>query len=219
MSETALFKAIRAGDVDTAAVLIDGDPGLAAALDETGVSVLMQALYHRQDAIARAIRVHRSRLDLFEAAAFGDLDEVRRHLQARDTDLDMYSPDGFTALGLAAFFNRPEITALLVQAGAEVMKRSDNPMQVAPIDSAAAAGALETLDVLLSAGADPDSQQAGGYTPLMSAAMLGNLAMAQRLLAAGADPGVRSDDGRRAADFAREKGHMELAQRLGFTGE
>jgi uncharacterized protein len=213
MSETALFKAIKAGDAAEISAMLEADPSLAAARDETGVSALMQAIYHQREDIARAIRSCRERLDLFEGAALGDLGEIRRHLD-NGADVDARSPDGFTALGLAAFFNRPEVVALLLQEGADPMARSDNPMLVAPVDSAAAAGAMEALDVLLAAGADPDSRQAGGYTPLMSAAMLGNLRMAQRLLAAGADPSLRSDDGRTAADFARGKGHQELAQRL-----
>jgi uncharacterized protein len=216
MSETALFKAIKGGAADDVAALLDSDATLASAIDETGVSALMQALYHRQDDIARRIRTQRSQLDLFEAAALGDLDEVRRLLDG-GADVDRKSPDGFTALGLASFFNRPEIAVALIQSGADVMVRSDNPMQVAPIDSAAAAGAMEVVEVLLAAGADPNSRQSGGYTPLMSAANQGNLRLVQRLLAADADPSLRSDDGRLAADFARAKGHLELAQRLSFT--
>jgi ankyrin repeat protein len=216
MGETALFKAIKAGDAEAVASLLAADPKLASARDETGVSVLLQALYQRRDEIARLLRAQRSRLDLFEAAALGDLAEVRRHVE-EGADLRATSPDGFTALGLAAFFNRPEVVALLLQAGADPDARSDNPLQVSALGSAAASGALEAVEVLLASGADPDARQAGGVTPLMSAANQGSLRLAQRLLAAGADLSLRADDGRLAADFARDKGHLELAQRLGFT--
>lgn len=177
-------------------------------------SPVLAALYEGDAERARAAADRRA-LDLFEAAAVGDRTRVEELLAADPASAAAVTPDGFTALHLAAFFSGDaDIARALVAAGAPVSQAADNDMRVTPLNSAAAADAREVAAVLLDAGADPDAAQAGGYMPLHSAAANGDTALVELLVARGADPERANDDGRTPADFADERGHADLAARL-----
>jgi ankyrin repeat protein len=177
-------------------------------------SPVLAALYERDTEGARAAADGRA-LDLFAAAAIGDRARVDELLAADPAGAAAVTPDGFTALHLAAFFARDaDIARALVAAGAPVDMHAANDMRVTPLGSAAAAGARAVAEVLLEAGADPTAPQSGGYTPLHSAAANGDAALVDALLARGAEPAHAADDGRTPADFAAERGHPGLAERL-----
>jgi ankyrin repeat protein len=177
-------------------------------------SPVLAALYERDTERARAAADGRA-LDLHEAAAIGDRARVEELLRADPAGAAVPTPDGFTALHLAAFFSRDAaIARALVAAGAAVDAPADNDMRVTPLNSAAAADAREVAAVLLEAGADADAAQAGGYTALHSAAANGDAALVDLLIGHGAQPGRAADDGRTPADLADERGHPEIAARL-----
>jgi ankyrin repeat protein len=177
-------------------------------------SPVLAALYERDPERARAAADGRA-LDLFEAAAIGDRARVDELLAADPASAAAVTPDGFTALHLAAFFaGDSDIARALLGAGAPVDVHAANDMRVTPLGSAAAAGARDVASALLDAGADANAAQAGGYTPLHSAAANGDPALVDMLLAHGAEAARVADDGRTPADFAAERGHPELAERL-----
>ena len=70
---------------------------------ENGVSTVIYALYVREPDIARLLAAAKSRLDVFEAAALGDATALAAILAADPLAAVDWSPDGFTALHLAAF--------------------------------------------------------------------------------------------------------------------
>ena len=115
-----------------------------------------------------------------------------------------WSPDGFTALHLAAFFGRETVAATLLEHGADVNAVARNPLRVQPLHSAAAAGHTPVARLLLEYGADPNARQEGGFVPLHAAAQAGNDELYELLLASGADQDAATDDGRTAADFRAE---------------
>jgi len=180
----------------------------------------MQALYEgrRDDAAKLAADVA---LDQFEAAALGDVNQLRSVLADDEagTDVDRRSDDGFTALHFAAYFGTADAAAVLIDAGADVSSVADNDMQVQPLHSAAASRSLATSRLLLAAGASPDARQTGGFTPLHEAALHADVELIQLLLEHGASTAVRNDDGQTPADLARAEGHddisMQLEARLG----
>jgi uncharacterized protein len=210
-----IFEAIATGDLERVQNLLVGDPAVATARDEQGLSAVIQATYHGQALIVDALLAADPELDVFEASAVGRTERVRELLE-RDPDLvSSFSPDGFTPLHLAAFFGHVEIARLLIAGGADVGAVARNPMRVQPLHSAAATSQLEIARLLIEAGADVNEQQELGFTPLHAAAQNGDLELTRLLVEHGADPERATEDGRRAADFAGERASKELLALLG----
>jgi ankyrin repeat protein len=113
-----------------------------------------------------------------------------------------YSADGFTPLHLASFFSQPAAVEELLKNGADPNAVATNGSKLAVINSAAASNNAELVKMLLREGANPDSQQAGGFTALHAAAQHNNAEMVQALLDSGADASLPADDGKIAADMA-----------------
>jgi ankyrin repeat protein len=179
------------------------------------LSDLLEALYRGEaDHVVELLAAGRE-LDVFEAAAVGKTERLRRLLD-EDSDLAAaWAEDGFTPLHLAAFFRRPDAARLLVERGAPVDVVARNPdIAVTPLQSAVTAGEEETAALLLARGADPNFKHGGGFTPLHAAAHHGSERLVELLLAHGADRELADDEGRTPAAYARAAGHEELAARL-----
>lgn len=213
-SSDELFVAIDAGDVDAVRSLIGEDAAIATARDAEGVSSLMRARYRSDAEITGAILAAAPALDVFEAAAFGNLGRLAELLAADASLATAYSADGFTALHLAAFFGKPEAAELLLVRNADVDARGRGWMTGTPLHSAASANHTDVATVLLNAGADPNTKQAGGWTPLHAAAMNGNRELVELLLAHGADPAATNDDGATVLALAEGKGDADAVARI-----
>jgi ankyrin repeat protein len=207
---TDLFAAIHANNLEGVRLLITAEPGLLTAVSPTGLSPVLFATYYGRPEIMRLLVQSGAPLSVFEAAATGELAPLLAHLEAQPDLVNAVSPDGFSPLGLAAFFGREEVTAELLARGADVNWPSTNAMRVQPLHSAAAGNHTALALRLLAAGADVNAAQHGGFTPLMSAAQNGNAALVEALLAAGADRTATTEDGRDAAALAREEGHAAI---------
>jgi uncharacterized protein len=215
----SLVEAIKRRDEEGARQALAADPSLAGERDQHGVSALLLALYHGEPALAAEIARRRRDLDVFEASATGDLERVRE-LVAKDAGLvNGLAQDGFTPLGLAAFFQRSEVVAFLLDAGADPNLASRNALQVRPLHSAVAGGPdLDVVRLLLDAQAEVDARQRHGFTALHSAAQNGALPQVELLLARGADPGALTDDGRTALSYAEEARRPSVVERLRRAG-
>ncbi|MEX1023961.1 MAG: ankyrin repeat domain-containing protein [Planctomycetota bacterium] len=207
----AFAAAIRDGRRDAVESALAQDLALAATRGPDGVSLVLTAYYHGRPEFAELLLEHRDALDVFEAAASGDLAELRRVLAADPGLVDARSPDGFTPLHLAAFLGRPRAVRVLLAQGADADSVAGNPSAVTPLHSAAASRRADVVRVLLAGGADPDARQAGGFTALQSAALHGDVAMTTALLAHGADPALAAEDGRDALAMARESEAASVA--------
>jgi ankyrin repeat protein len=208
----SIVESITAGDGAGALAVLRDHPEQAGAVDAAGVSALALACYRGMGDVVEAIRGLRP-LDLAEAAAVGDVRRVGE-LLAAGTPVDGRSPDGFSPVQLALFFDHPAAAAVLLRAGADVDAAATHPMGVAAVHAAAASPTGAGLALAVAVGADLDATQSGGFTPLHEAAHRGDAAMAELLLAAGADATRRTDDDRTPADVARTDGHPDLATRL-----
>jgi ankyrin repeat protein len=216
MASTAdgLFDAIERADGAEVRRILDADPSLAAARDTHGVSALMRALYRLDLGLVDAVKDRVEELDVFEAAAFGDLDRLTTLLDDEPALVTSYSGDGFTPLHFAAFFGRPEAAALLVARGAEVDAFGRGWMTGTALHSAVSRSRSDIVRILLDAGASPGVRQSAGWTPLHSAAANGDVASVESLIAAGADPTATNDEGRSVLDMATERGDDATIERI-----
>lgn len=199
---TELFDALRSGDKAAVRRLLATSPQLARERTDDGISAVLWAVYVGEPVLAEHVARAAGTLDVFEATALGKTGQLASLLAADSQAATAFSPDGFTALHLAAFFGQPAAAAMLISAGAELDVRSTNTMRLTPLQSATAGRRPQVVRLLLVNGADPTLPQEGGFTPLHSAARGGDIESATLLLDYGADPDQPADDGRTAAHMA-----------------
>ena len=212
-SASDMMAAVAAGDSEGVSALLAEDPSLVNSRGEDGVSAVLLARYRSDRATMDALLAADPDLDIFEGAALGRIDRVRAALDDDPLAVRAFSPDGFTALHLAAFFGKPEIARALLDAGAPVDAYTTNDLANQPLHAAAAGRHLEVCRLLLAAGADVNATQHGGYTPLHEAAQHGDIEMVELFLSAGADPTAQVPEGT-PADMADAAGHPDVARRL-----
>lgn len=213
-TDEALFEAIERDDAREVRRVLADAPTLATSRDEHGVSALMRARYRSDDAVIAALRERIDRLDVFEAAAFGDVAGLAELVDLDPALTTSYAADGFTPLHLAAFFGHPEAAGLLLERGAEVDAFGRGWMTGTALHSAVSRMRTEVVRLLLAAGANPNVRQSHGWTPLHGAAHNGDLTSVDALLDAGADPAARNDEGRSVLELAEEAGHAETIERI-----
>jgi ankyrin repeat protein len=207
---SALFDAIKAGELDRVKAMVSADPSLVDARDAGGTAILT-AVYHRQKEIVNLLVARGAALSLFEAAAAGEIERVERLFGESPAAVNGYSPDGWTPLHLAAFFGHAKIVELLLAHGADVAARSHNPNANTPLHAALAANQKMAAGLLIGHGADLNASDAGGWRPLHLAAANNNLDSMRTLIAQGAETNTANNDGLTPLAIAEQKNHREAS--------
>jgi hypothetical protein len=142
-----IFELIDAGDAAGLRDLLDRDPAAAAAVDEQGLSAIMRASY-RGGEIFDAVRAADPPLGPFDRIIVGQSDGL--------PGPDDWTPDGFTALHMAAFVDNVEAARKLLDAGADPnVYATASFARVTPLGTCRFAHAHRVRELLLDYGADP----------------------------------------------------------------
>ena len=209
-----LIEAIKGGRQDEVGRIIQEEPGALTVRDASGASPLLLAIYHQKHDIANMLADAVGTIDIFEAAALGRVERIRQLLREDAALASAYSPDGFPAVGLAAFFGQLDAVKTLIAAGADIHAAANNALKVQAIHAAVASKNLDIVRAVLEAGADPNAAQQQGFRPMHEAGSSGSRELAELLLKYGGDPAVKNDEGKSTIALAREKGHADFADWL-----
>jgi len=131
------------------------------------------------------------------ASIAGDVVMLRQMFETHGRSyLDCISPNGGTALHLAAWHGREEAVRQLLTWGAKVNVHDGNG--ITPLSEAVMGGHLGTVNVLIDHGADPNILKCDGDTPLYEAAYQGREDIVKALLDGGAETNLIVGKGRPA---------------------
>jgi ankyrin repeat protein len=148
----------------------------------------------------------------FEAARQGDVVLLREYVQS-GFPVDVRTPQGYTALILAAYHGQEAAVLELIALGADACAR-DNRGSTATM-GAAFKGELTVAKLLLDQPcAKADDRNSEGQTAAMYAALSGNTRLLDLLRQRGANLAVRDAQGRSAASIAHEQGADALARSI-----
>jgi ankyrin repeat protein len=202
-------------DVGALEKKLAGAPETFRLRNEAGETLFLYCVFRGRTKCAELLK-RRGGQSSHEAALAGDASRVTALAKAAPWSVDTLSPDGWTALHLAAFLGQGEALVALLEQGADARTFSRAMEQNLPIHAAAAGRRIDKASFakLVAATGDPDALQKQGYTALMIAAANGFADAIDVLLEAGADKTRKTPDGKTAADFARERGHDALAAKL-----
>ena len=188
-----LLLAVTDGDVETVRRLVSEDPSLASARDGSGLHVVLVALFNQHREVADVLLAADPELGVLEAAATGRADRLRELLDGDPALANAFGDDGFQPLGLACFFGHVEAARVLLDRGADPNSLARNEhVQAGPLHSASASEnkgedvRYELCALLLDHGADPNLEQAGGFTALDAARQNGDERLERLLLERGA---------------------------------
>jgi len=215
MDTKELFALADGDDADGLEKALKGAPETFRIRNEGGETLFLYCVFRGKTKCAELLK-KRGEQSLHEAALAGDAERVAALATAAPWSVDTLSPDGWTALHLAAFLGQGGSLIALLDHGADARIFGKAFESNLPIHAAAAGRRIDKASFakLVAATGDPDVLQKAGYTALMIAAANGFTDAVDVLLAAGANKMIKTPDGKTAADFAQERGHEGLAKRL-----
>ncbi len=152
---TALYHAAHDLKLEAVDLLLNRGADVNARFPD-GQTAVGTAITHSWDeagpAVVARLRAAGAALDLIDACIVGDVDRVRSQIAAHLEQLRARR-SGETALHVAARWNRPDVAALLLEAGLDVNLPADD--EATPVDAAASWGRTAMVDWLTARGGVP----------------------------------------------------------------
>ncbi|MCE9560061.1 MAG: ankyrin repeat domain-containing protein [Armatimonadetes bacterium] len=213
MRTSKFFEAIVMGDIASVRFLLEQDQSLTNET-ESGATPILTACYNGQIQIAELLRQYTPKLSIYEAAAMGDIHQLRDLVKTEPALLVTFSKDGFTPLSLACYFGHEQCVTYLLENRADPDVQSKNQLRVGALHSAVANGNVGIVEQVLERKADPNLRQQGGNTALHSAAQTNRLEIARLLLKHDAKPDIANDLGKTPHDLATTSGSKEVEMLL-----
>jgi ankyrin repeat protein len=210
MGPEEVIDAAKNGDESRLTQIVASNPELASARAGSGETPVMAALYRGHHAVVDLLVAAGARLDIFAAAALGDMPSLEAAIAADPAAVNTFAYDGWTPLHLAAFFGRKPAAERLLAAGAGLSTFSRNALRNTPLHAAVAGGHVDVSLLLIEAGADVNVADAGGHTPFHIAAEGGYVPVARALFARGADAHAVDAEDRTPLARAVARGHAEI---------
>ena len=124
----------------------------------------------RDTRIVALLLAHGATQDLTVAAALGDIDQVRRILDAAPERISETRPSGRRPLSAAIEAGHDAIARLLLERGADPNWREPTAPKGRALHAAASAGKRELVELLLTRGADPNSDVDSSGNAVVAAA-------------------------------------------------
>lgn len=165
-----LHRAVGGGVHELAALLLDRGANVHAILSSarglaggfwTDLQAIDLAIWHgRRPGDRRMIRLlleHGATCDLTVAAALGDIERVRRMLDAEPQRIRETRPSGRRPLAAAIEAGHDSIARLLLERGVDPNWGEPTAPKGRALQTAASAGKRELVELLLACGADPNS--------------------------------------------------------------
>lgn len=155
-----LFEAVKTGDAEALAALLEGNRGQVAARDANGWTPLHLAAFYGHEAAVRALLNKGAEVNALSdnplrntplhAAAAGKHAGIAKLLVERGANVDFPQHSGWAPLHAAAQHGDMEMARALIDAGADPGVRADNAQR--PIDLALLKGHQEMVEFLESNG-------------------------------------------------------------------
>jgi ankyrin repeat protein len=213
--EDELLAAVQKDDADRVRALLERNPLIGRMRTPNGTLVLTAAYHGATHALQVLLdRTPEDALGLHEAAAIGNARRLKTILGQSRARVNTPNPEGFTPLGLAAFFGHLDALKVLLENGAEVNAVAPSRFANTALDAAVSGDHADIVKALLAARSDPNIRSEGTYTSLHKAAAHGNLEVVRMLLESGADPKAVREGGLTPIDDARAKGHSAVVDLL-----
>ena len=153
-----------------------------------------------------------SSVPLYHAARLGFRDLAAHLIAEHPEHINARGWGGFAPIHVAASAGHVDISALLLERGADADSR--NNYNQTPLHWAAVSGKVEASKYLLDCGADINARNDLHATPLYLAARSGHVGFVRMLLERGARIDFRDDQGRTQLHLAVERGEIKAARLL-----
>jgi uncharacterized protein len=191
---------------------IQENPSILELSDESGTTLFLYLIYYGLSDTFEFAKTKKVSLSFHEAIVIGDMEFVKRMLSGNKNLLHQFSPDGFTPIALAAFFNQTAIAKYLLEKGANPATKASNPDKVNALHAAVAKDNFELCQLFLNTGMDINLTQNHDVTALHSAAKRGNEDIVRLLLEHKPDIYIKMDTGETAIELASKRRITELFQ-------